>query len=151
MLKCGGIGFLHSGQKEAGNTTDNLRGSRKMQTFKKLPIMLPNINTKTDINDFIWLKSIRVVTKRSITSFIPKFGKSKSYFIFSSLIHINLKIFPVLYFSKCFKIKTFRLCEKIIFKIKHFFIDKNRTFFYIVKKVKKGLKIIFKPTKQKRR
>lgn len=43
--------LLHFGQCEEGNTTDSSLGKRAIQTFKKLPIMLPvkKINRLTSI------------------------------------------------------------------------------------------------------
>jgi hypothetical protein len=41
------MGVWHLGQRDPGNTIENFSGIRTMQTFRKLPMMLPSKNIKT--------------------------------------------------------------------------------------------------------
>ena len=53
MLSCHLIVFLHPGQYERFVTTLSVLGNRYMQTFEKLPQMLPKIKTKKNITNYI--------------------------------------------------------------------------------------------------
>ena len=44
MLSYGAIGFPHFGQLDAGRTMDFSAGMRRMHTFRKLPMTMPNRN-----------------------------------------------------------------------------------------------------------
>ena len=49
MLSYNLTGFPQCGQWEGGNTMDSSRGSRYMQTFKKLPTIAPRKNVNIEI------------------------------------------------------------------------------------------------------
>jgi hypothetical protein len=49
MLSYGAIAFPHFGQLDAGRTMDLSAGMRRMQTFRKLPMIKPSKNTPRGI------------------------------------------------------------------------------------------------------
>ncbi len=51
IVVSGLIGFSHRGQRDPGETTESPAGIREMQTFRKLPMTMPNRKKKNGITD----------------------------------------------------------------------------------------------------
>lgn len=137
ILNCGGTGLLHAGQKEDGKTIEIFLGRRYIQTFRKLPITAPKKKTKMIVTTSIMLKSIRELFERS--TYLYK--TTETFFCFSMPNIFNTYLnstknknytnnFLVPFVTNMYRFyKPKKLCEKNIIEIKHFYIDKNKTFF----------------------